>query len=59
VELLHGIILNFLDLDIAIDAIPGDGKEDYYSQRAAHGDWSGLVSECETSARRALVHCNR
>lgn len=59
VELLHRIVLNFLDFYVAVDAIPRDGKEDHYCQCAAHGDWCRLVSESEPSAWGALVFWNR
>ena len=55
---LHGVVLHLLDLEIAVDAITGDGKEDYYSQGAAHGDRRCFVSERARSSGGALVNCN-
>jgi hypothetical protein len=59
VELLHRIVLNFLDFYVAVDAIPRDGKKDHYCQCAAHGDWRRLVSESEPSTWGALIFWNR
>ena len=54
---LHGVVLHFLDLEVAVNAVPGDGKEDYYSQGAAYSDRRRFIPELAPASDGALVFC--